>query len=163
NLAKHLVEEGKLTSFQAAAVLEARGGELRVGNYDVLEKLGAGAMGTVYKARHRRMKRIVALKVLSRTAAADTFVKRFQREIETLAQLSHSNIVMAFDADEAEIGPYLVMEFVDGRDLASIVQKNGPMNVKEAIESILQAARGLDYAHKKNIIHRDIKPANIMR
>lgn len=162
-LAKYLVHEGKLTSFQAAAVLEARADDLRIGNYDVLERLGAGAMGTVYRACHRRMKRIVALKVLSKSLAGDTFVKRFQREVETLAQLTHPNIVMAFDADESANGPYLVMEFVDGKDLASIVQKKGTLAVPEAIDVILQAARGLDYAHKKNIIHRDIKPANIMR
>jgi len=162
-LAKQLVRDGKLTTYQAAAVLEARGNELRVGNYDLLEKLGAGAMGTVYKARHRRMKRIVALKVLSRSLAKDTFIKRFQREIETLAQLTHTNIVMAYDADEAEVGPFLVMEFVDGKDLASIVQQSGPMDLAAALDALLQAARGLDYAHKKSIIHRDIKPANIMR
>jgi serine/threonine protein kinase/DNA-binding response OmpR family regulator len=138
--------------------------ELRIGNYDVLDRLGAGGMGAVFKARHRRMKRIVALKVLSRTMAQDaTFLQRFQREVETIARLSHPNIVMAFDADEAEAGPFLVMEFVNGPDLASVVQKQGPLNVSAAVECILQAARGLEYAHGQGIIHRDIKPANLMR
>src|SRR4051812_5783395 len=84
-LAERLVSTGKLTAFQAQAVLEQRLEELRIGNYEVLERLGAGAMGTVYKARHRRMKRVVAVKVLSRAVAKTDFVDRFQREVETLA------------------------------------------------------------------------------
>jgi serine/threonine protein kinase len=162
-LAERLVSEGKLTSFQASAVLEERVEELRIGNYDVLERLGAGAMGTVYKARHRRMKRIVAIKVLSRTVTRPSFIQRFQREVETLAQLIHPNVIMAFDADEADVGHFLVMEFVDGRDLASVVQRNGRLPLIEAIDMIEQSAQGLEYAHQKGIVHRDIKPANIMR
>jgi serine/threonine-protein kinase len=162
-LAERLVSAGKLTAFQAKAVLEQRLEELRIGNYEVLERLGAGAMGTVYKARHRRMKRIVAIKVLSREVAKPAFIQRFQREVETLAQLTHPNIIMAFDADEAEVGHFLVMEFVDGRDLATIVQQNGRLPLAAALDAIEQAARGLEYAHAKGIIHRDIKPANIMR
>jgi serine/threonine-protein kinase len=161
-LAERFVNAGKLTPFQAQAVLEQRVEELRIGNYDVLARLGAGAMGTVYKARHRRMKRIVAIKVLSRAVANPDFVRRFQREVEALAQLIHPNIVMAFDADEAEVGHFLVMEFVDGRDLATIVQQAGRMPLTCALDAIEQAARGLEYAHAKGIIHRDIKPANIM-
>jgi serine/threonine-protein kinase len=161
-LAERLVGAGKLTSFQAKAVLEERAEELRIGNYDVLDRLGAGAMGTVYKARHRRMKRIVAIKVLSREVAKPAFIQRFQREVETLAQLTHPNVIMAFDADEDTVGHYLVMEFVDGRDLATIVEKNGKLPVAQALELIEQAARGLEYAHARGIVHRDIKPANIM-
>src|SRR6476646_12000018 len=112
-----LVASGKLSQYQADAVLARRFGDLRVGNYDVLDRLGAGGMGTVFKARHRRMKRIVALKVLSRRLAQDeSFVQRFQREVETIARFAHPNIVMAYDADEAEVGHFLVMEFVDGPD-----------------------------------------------
>src|SRR4029078_12309730 len=107
-------------------------------------------MGTVFKARHRRMKRIVAVKVLSRSLVADeSFVRRFQREVETIARLSHPNIVMAYDADEEEVGPYLVMEFVDGLDLASLVAKRGPFDVPLAVNCILQAARGMEYAHNQ--------------
>jgi serine/threonine protein kinase/DNA-binding NarL/FixJ family response regulator len=163
-LALRLVAAGKLTMYQAKAVRERRYNELVIGNYQVLDRLGAGGMGTVYKARHRRMKRVVAIKVLTKsTDQSDKFVQRFQREVEAVARLSHPNIVLAHDADEAEVGHFLVMEFVDGKDLASIVEQRGPLPVQEAVDCILQAGRALDYAHKQGIIHRDIKPANLMR
>jgi serine/threonine-protein kinase len=162
--AKRLVEAGKLTGYQAEAVRDRRFADLRIGNYEILERLGAGGMGTVFKARHRRMKRVVAIKVLSREVAkSGPFADRFQREVETIARLSHPNIVMAYDADEAEVGPFLVMEFVNGRDLASEVEKNGPLSPGDAVDRILQAARGLEYAHTQGIVHRDVKPGNILR
>ena len=163
-LAERLIAAGKLTRFQADAVRERRFEELILGNYQVLDRLGAGAMGTVYKARHRRMRRVVAIKVLSRSVGQpEKLVKRFQREVEAVARLTHPNIVMAHDADEAEVGPFLVMEFVNGRDLASEVQQRGPLPIPEAVDCIMQAGRGLAYAHQQGIIHRDIKPANLLR
>ena len=104
-LAEILAEKGLLTPFQITAFRENREASLRVGNYDILDRLGAGGMGTVFKARHRRMKRTVALKVLAGSLSSNqVFVKRFQREVETIAALGHPGIVMAYDADEAEIG-----------------------------------------------------------
>jgi serine/threonine protein kinase/CheY-like chemotaxis protein len=135
----------------------------RVGNYDVLDRLGAGGMGTVFKARHRRMKRIVALKILPQSLARNpTFVQRFQREVETIARLVHPNIVMAYDADEDKAGPFLAMEYVEGQDLASFVRQRGSLPIATAVNFTLQAARGLEYAHSQGIIHRDIKPANLL-
>jgi serine/threonine protein kinase len=164
SLAQALVASGVLTPYQAEAVCQNKHAGLRIGNYDVLDRLGAGGMGTVFKARHRRMKRIVALKVLSRNLAKDVaFVQRFQREVETIARFTHPNIVMAFDADEAEVGHFLVMEYVAGQDLASFLEKQGSVSVSAAVNCILQAARGLEYAHAQGIIHRDIKPANLLR
>lgn len=163
-LAKVLATRGLLTEFQLAAFSEGREHTLRVGNYDILDRLGAGGMGTVFKARHRRMKRIVALKVLApKLSENPVFVKRFQREVETIASLGHPNVVMAYDADEADAGHFLVMEFVNGMDLAALVEKTRPLLVPEAVDCILQAARGLAYAHSQNIIHRDIKPHNLLR
>jgi serine/threonine protein kinase len=163
-LAERLIAAGKLTPFQAAAVRDRRFEELVIGNYQVLDRLGAGGMGTVFKARHRRMKRIVAIKALSRKVAQnDKFIKRFQREVEAVARLNHPNIVMAHDADEADVGHFLVMEFVNGRDLATEVQQRGPLPIPEAVEYTRQAARALEYAHGQGIIHRDIKPANLLR
>jgi serine/threonine protein kinase len=163
-VAHELVAAGKLTAFQADALLIGRHSDLKMGNYEILERLGAGAMGTVLKARHRRMKRIVALKVLSaNVASSEAFANRFQREVETIARLTHPNIVMAFDADEGEAGPFLVMEFVNGRDLATEVTIGGPMSLSGAVDRIHQAARGLAYAHDQGIIHRDIKPGNLLR
>jgi CheY-like chemotaxis protein/tRNA A-37 threonylcarbamoyl transferase component Bud32 len=163
SLARALVAAGLLTAYQAEAVCQGKYAELRIGNYEVLDRLGAGGMGTVFKARHRRMKRIVALKVLSRSLAKDdTFVRRFQREVETIARLAHPNIVMAHDADEDDAGPFLVMEYVSGQDLASLVQQGGPLAVRAAVRGIVQAARGLEYAHGQGIIHRDVKPANLL-
>jgi serine/threonine protein kinase len=163
-LARHLVHAGRLTPFQVEAILDGRAPELCIGNYIVLDRLGAGGMGTVFKARHRRMHRVVALKVLSRAAAGHaSFAQRFEREIEIIAQLSHPNIVMAFDAGESTIGLYLVMEFVDGRDLGSEVAQGGAFSTANAVDCILQAARGLAYAHGHGIVHRDVKPANLLR
>jgi CheY-like chemotaxis protein len=163
-LARRMVDGGVLTQYQADAILAGRLGDLRMGNYDILTKLGAGGMGAVYKARHRRMKRVVALKVLAKAmAGSEAFVRRFQREVEVIARLAHPNVVMAYDADEAEAGPFLVMEFVDGRDLASDVADGGPLSAADAVECTGQAARGLGYAHGQGIVHRDVKPANLMR
>jgi CheY-like chemotaxis protein len=163
-VAEHLVADGTLTPFQLEAVRDRRFEDLVIGNYQVLDRLGAGGMGTVYKARHRVMKRVVAIKVLSREVGqSPKLVQRFQREVEAVARLSHPNIVMAHDADESEVGHFLVMEFVDGKDLASTVQGRGPLPIPEAVACILQAARALDYAHGQGIIHRDIKPANLLR
>src|SRR5262245_50746404 len=136
-VAERLLAAGKLTPFQAAAVREGRFDELVIGNYQVLDRLGVGGMGTVYKARHRRMKRVVAIKVLSRTVGqSEQFVQRFQREVEAVARLQHPNIVMAHDADEAEVGHFLVMEFVNGRDLATEVKERGALPIPEAVRCI---------------------------
>jgi serine/threonine protein kinase len=163
-LAHQLTAAGKLTTFQLEAILDGKPQDLVLGNYDVLQRLGAGGMGTVFKARHRRMKRIVAIKVLAGAVAKDPkFLLRFQREVETVARLNHPNIVMAYDADEAEAGPFLVMEFVNGRDLATRVQERGPLPLGDAVDCTLQAARGLSYAHSQGIVHRDVKPANLLQ
>jgi serine/threonine protein kinase len=163
-LAGALVHAGLLTPFQADAILKARLRELCIGNYLVLDRLGAGGMGAVFKARHRSMKRVVALKILWRESAGqNSYAQRFQREVETVAQLSHPNIVMAFDAGESENGLFLAMEFVDGRDLGSEVEERGPLSAADAVESILKAARGLAYAHDHGVVHRDVKPANLLR
>jgi serine/threonine-protein kinase len=162
-LARALVQQGKLTKYQAQAVYEGKTKGLVFGQYVVLDKLGEGGMGVVLKAQHRRMKRLVAIKVLSAAAMKQTgAVGRFHREVEAAAKLSHPNIVTAYDADEHQGMHYLAMEYVEGEDLASVVKERGPLGVREAVEYILQAARGLQYAHEQGIVHRDIKPGNLL-
>ncbi len=125
-LARGLVDVGRLTSFQADAILDGRLSQLFIGNYAILSRLGAGAMGTVFKARHRRMNRLVAIKVFSGdTSGPSTLSRRFEREVETIARLSHPNIVMAHDAGECEGRLYLVMEYVDGHDLGAKSPRRG--------------------------------------
>src|SRR6056297_3515158 len=109
------------------------------------------------------MKRVVALKTLPTAAVqSDRSVQRFHREVEVAAQLSHPNIVTAYDAREDHGIHFLVMEYVEGQDLANLVRKHGRLSVSTAINYILQAARGLEYAHCHNVIHRDIKPSNLV-
>ena len=162
-IAQVLVHQGKLTKYQAQAVYQGKTKGLVFGQYVVLDKLGEGGMGVVLKAQHRRMKRTVAIKVLSASAMKQAgSVERFHREVEAAAKLSHPNIVTAHDADEHQGMHYLVTEYVEGKDLAAIIQEKGPLGVQEAVECVLQAARGLQYAHSKGIVHRDIKPGNLL-
>lgn len=162
-LARELVKQKKLTSYQAKTIWQGKQTSLVFGNYVVLDKLGEGGMGMVFKAEHRRMERLVALKVLSPKVTKDpTALLRFHREVKAAAKLSHPNIVAAHDADEAKGVHFLVMEFVDGIDLSALVKQRGPLSVARAVDFILQAARGLEHAHAQGIIHRDIKPSNLL-
>ncbi|MDA1160506.1 MAG: serine/threonine-protein kinase, partial [Planctomycetota bacterium] len=158
-----MVKNERLTAYQAQAIWKNKGHKLAFGNYIIEAELGRGGMGVVLKARHKRMKRHVAIKVLpaKMTSNVDA-IARFQREVEAAAQLTHTNIVGAHDADEIDGQHFLVMEFVDGRDLSSIVKSSGPMPSDQALACVLQAARGLGFAHQQGVIHRDIKPANLL-
>jgi serine/threonine protein kinase len=136
----------------------------RDGRYEVLEVLGQGGMGVVYKVRDVKLNRLAAIKVLSPRKLVDPMAAaRFRREIRSVARLAHPNIVTAYDADEAGGQQFLVMEFVDGVDLRAMVKTAGPLPFAEAADYILQAARSLSYAHRMGVIHRDVKPANMMR
>ncbi len=162
-LARALIELAKLTKFQAQNLLQGRARGLRFGDYLVLDGIGSGGMGHVYRARHRRMDRIVALKVLTAASLKNAeSVARFQREVRAAAKLMHPNIVTAFDAGDQDGVHYLVMEFVDGPDLASLVKKRGPLGEAVALDYVQQAARGFAFAHSKGIVHRDIKPGNLL-
>lgn len=162
-LAKALVRQKKLTKFQAQAIFQGKTKGLIMGDYVVLDRIGEGGMGQVYKARHKVMKRVVALKTLpSEATKLEAAVRRFHREVEVAARLSHPNIVTAFDAGEAHGTHYLVMEIVEGSDLASYVRQHGRLMVQTALDFILQAARGLEYAHNRGVVHRDIKPSNLV-
>jgi hypothetical protein len=158
-----LCRRGMLTRFQAGALCDKKIRRLVLGNYALLDPLGQGGMGRVYRAKHLRMDRTVAIKLLPKSATKSPWaVKCFQRELRAAAKLSHPNIVMAHDADEADGVHFLVMEYIDGQDLGSLVAKNGPLTVTDAVNYLLQTAHGLEYAHDKGIIHRDIKPANLL-
>jgi len=162
-LARELIQAKRLTRYQAAAVYQGKIKGLVFGEYTVLDQIGAGGMGQVLKARHRTMERIVALKVLPRRAMKlPEAVQRFQREVRAAARLQHPNIVTAFDAGEADGIHFLVMEYVDGKDLAQLVAERGALAVDEAVDYVVQAARGLEYAHSEGVVHRDIKPGNLL-
>lgn len=160
-LARELVRRGKLTRFQAQQIWQGK--SLVLGNYVLLEKIGAGGMGQVFKAEHRKIHRIAAIKILPLSLMKDArIVARFQREVQAAARLSHPNIVRAFDAGQEGNVHFLVMEYVAGSDLASTVRKNGRLPVEKVVNYILQAARGLEAAHAEGMVHRDIKPGNLL-
>lgn len=162
-LTRSLVEADRLSDYQAAEIAAGRGRRLLLGNYAILAPLGAGGMGQVFKAWHRRMKRVVALKMLAdqHTADAET-VERFRREAQLAAQLAHPNIVTAYDADEADGVCFLVMEYVEGPNLSELVRRQGPLPVETAKRYLLDAAHGLAHAHERGFVHRDIKPSNLV-
>jgi serine/threonine protein kinase len=134
-----------------------------LGEYQLLEKMGHGGMGTVYKARHVKLKRLAAIKLLPPERMEDTgAVARFEREMEAVGRLNHPNIVQAYDAREIGGTHFLAMEFVDGLNLHDVLQRTGPLSVADACEVIRQAAVGLQYAHEHGLVHRDMKPSNLM-
>lgn len=135
----------------------------RLREYELLEKLGEGGMGAVYKARHVRLNKLVAVKVLPRDRmSSPEAVARFEREMLAVGNLDHPHLIRAHDAGEVDGIHFLVMEHVTGRDLSQIAKACGPLPVPEACELVRQAALGLQYAHENGLVHRDIKPSNLM-
>jgi serine/threonine protein kinase len=134
-----------------------------LGDYDLLEKIGEGGVGTVYKARDRKSGQIVAIKVLSPEMARNPLtLKRFEQEFWSARALDHPNIVRALRYGATDDAHYLVMEFVPGEPLGAKMQRVGPLPEAEAIDIITQACSGLHYAHGRGLIHRDIKPDNLL-
>src|SRR4051812_39246276 len=147
SVAGWLVGRGWLTEFQAGQFLAARGHELTLGSYRLLEPLGEGGMGQVFKARHLLMDRLVALKLIRPDLVHDpNAVRRFRQEIRAAAQLDHPNLVKAHDAEEAGGRHFLVMEFCDGTTLSDLVSRSGPVPASLACEYVRQAALGLQHA-----------------
>lgn len=134
-----------------------------LGQYELLELLGQGGMGAVYKARHINLDKLVALKLLRPDfMQSDQSVARFKREMKAVGKISHPHIVQAFDAGQINGTHYLTMELVVGTDLHHLVKQRGPLPVKDACKAIRQAALGLHAAHKEGLVHRDIKPSNLL-
>jgi serine/threonine protein kinase len=163
DLAGQLVQRGWLTPYQANQLFQGRAARLVLGPYVLLERLGAGGMGEVFKARDRRLGRLVALKAIRKEHLAnEAAVRRFYREIQVAARLDHPNIVLALDADRVGDTHFFVMEYVDGIDLHRLVQQQGPLPVPRACDCIRQAALGLQHAHEQGLVHRDVKPHNLL-
>ena len=162
-LCHDLVRCNWLTTYQAQVVLNGKAAELNIGPYRLLEPLGSGASGRVFKARHVKMNRIVALKVLRRDIGPNSdAVQRFHREIEVTSQLSHPNIIHALEAGPMGPALVLVMEYVEGEDLERMVQRGGALPPALACDYIRQTAQGLQYAQERGLVHRDIKPGNLL-
>jgi serine/threonine-protein kinase len=161
-LAGELVTRGWLTPYQADELLQGRGRDLVLGRYVLLEKLGRGGMGQVYKARHLRLDRTDAVKVIRPGLLDDpTTLARFRQEAKAVARLSHSHVVAVYDAGEADGRNFLAMEYVEGIDLGELARR-GPFPWSAACLLLRHAALGLRHAHEQGLVHRDIKPSNLL-
>ena len=161
--AQELLRRNWLTAFQISFLSQGKAEHLLLGQYILLDRIGEGGMGEVFKARQRNLDRIVALKVIRKESLDNPrVIQRFQREIRAAGQLSHPNIVHAYDADQLAGQYFIAMEYIDGADLAQLVKQSGPLQVAQACEYIRQAALGLQHAHECGLIHRDIKPHNLL-
>jgi serine/threonine protein kinase len=163
-LVNELQQRDWLTAFQAARLVEGREESLTIGPYVLLEPLGEGGMGQVYKARHPTLDRVVALKVIRQQHLADDpeIVRRFQREARAAAVLTHPNVVLIYDSGNARDTYYIAMQYLEGADLARLVKEQGPLPIAQACDFIRQAAMGLQHLHEHGMVHRDIKPSNLM-
>lgn len=165
-----LVEYQMITKYQADRIRSGRSFGLLLGNYRVLERIGVGGMGVVYKAEHLRLPRLAAIKVLScGMENEDNLLDRFFFEMESIARLNHPNIVSAIDAGvacspSADVNSlyYFVMEFVPGQNLEELVRDNGPMDLLKAADVIYQVAAAMSEAHRQDLVHRDLKPSNVL-
>ncbi|NOT01935.1 MAG: serine/threonine protein kinase [Phycisphaerales bacterium] len=164
-----LIQEGYVTRSQISRVNRAMDDDSmyrpaqQIPGFQIISKLGQGAMATVYKARQLSLDRIVAIKVLpKRLSENQEFVDRFYREGRAAAQLNHPNIVQAIDVGEAGGYHYFVMEYVDGKTVYDQLQNDKALSEGLAVKIVLQTAMALDHAHARGFIHRDVKPKNIM-
>ncbi len=160
-LAEHLVERGMLNRWQAEQ-LQAGRTKFNLNDYQIIDSLGQGGMGQVFKAEHSLMGRVVAIKVLPKSKSTPAAITCFHHEIRTLAKLDDPHLVRAYDAGHDGNVYYLVTEFVAGADLRRLVRSGGPLAQHDVATIISQAAAGLQHAHDQGLIHRDIKPGNLM-
>ena len=134
-----------------------------IGDYEIVQTLARGGMGSVFRARHMRLEKEVAIKILpERKMQSPDAIARFSREMKIIGQMSHPSMVAATDAGAVNGIHYLVMELVEGVDLGKLVRRCGPLKVADACELIRQSASGIQYAHDQDVIHRDVKPSNLM-
>jgi serine/threonine protein kinase len=162
-LAERLVNGKLITPWQAGKLKEGKHKGFVLGKYKLLGLLGTGGMSSVYLAEHILMQRLVAIKVLPQSRVDDSsYLARFRREAQAVAALDHKNIVRAYDIDNDGKNHFIVMEYVEGRDLQATVKSDGPLEYETAAEYIRQAAEGLQHAHDSSLIHRDVKPANLL-
>jgi len=162
-LCADLVRRGWLTAFQANQLLMGKAQDLLLGPYLVIDRLGEGGTGQVFKGRHQVMKRLVALKIIRRELLADPdVIKRFYREVEVTSKVDSPHVVKAYDAGPVGGNHLLAIEYVDGIDLAQLVAKSGPLPVADACEYVRQAALGLQHIHEHQLVHRDVKPSNLV-
>jgi serine/threonine protein kinase len=162
-LARELLGRDWLTAYQVNHLLWGRESGLLLGPYVLLERLGEGGTGWVFKARHQHLDRLVAVKVLRHELLADPeVVARFYREIQVVSQLAHPNVVHAYDAGPVGADHVLVMEYAEGIDLSRLVRRHGPLPVEEASDYVRQAALGLHHIHERGQLHRDVKPSNLL-
>jgi len=161
-LAERLVRDRFLTPYQAKRLLAGKSYGMVVGRYVILDRIGSGSMGRVYKAHHQMMDRVVALKIIApEIASNERVVARFQREMKLVGRLDHPNVVRAYDADRANRVLYIVMEYVDGESLGDRLRR-GPIPAADMFEYASQAALGLAHAHEQGMVHRDVKPSNML-
>ncbi len=162
-LAKEAHRRGGLTPFQIKEVFKGRGADLTLGPYVFLDLLGEGGMGRVYKARHTRLGRDEAVKVIRKEKLAHPAAEgRFYAEIQAVSKMDHPNVVAAYDAGQVGDTHYYAMELIDGTDLTRVVRERGALPVPEACEYVRQAALGLHHAHEMGLVHRDVKPSNLI-
>jgi serine/threonine protein kinase len=161
--ANQLLKSGIITQYQAKQLLAGKFRGYFLGTYKILQPIGQGGMGSVFLAEHTSLQRRVAIKVLTAEKAKDKLtLERFNREARAAAALDHANIVRLHDISQGNGVHFLVMEYVEGNDLHSLMSKTGPLHYAQAVQYIAQAAAGLQHAHDRGFIHRDIKPANLM-
>jgi serine/threonine-protein kinase len=163
DLARALVSRRVLTEFQSQTIVEPGEHPLVLGQYVLLDRIGQGGTGTVYRALHRHMQREVAIKLLhSELAESPEALRRFQREMLAGGKLNHPYIVPTLDAAQHGESLFLVMEYVPGTDLATLVNRRGRLSVTDAAKYVIQAAEGLGHAHEQGVVHRDVKPSNLL-
>lgn len=161
-IARHWVQTGLLTKWQVMQLLSGKAAFF-LGKYKLLNLLGVGGMGRVFLAEHTMMNRKVALKVISKEYCKDPeAIKRFQAEARAIAALNHVNIVQAYNFETEGDRYYIVMEYVTGKSLEEIVQKQGPLPIDDVVSYLRQSTRALKHAHDRKMIHCDIKPDNLL-
>jgi len=161
-LADQLIQERVITPYQSRRLLANKPHGMILGKYVILDRIGSGSMGRVYKAQHQLMGRVVALKIIApEIVSNERAVARFYREMRLVGRLDHPNVVRAFDSDSSSNVLYIVMEFVSGPSMAQML-KDGVLPPIDVVGYAAQAALGLAHAHEQGIVHRDIKPSNLL-